>query len=461
MFSVLRLSIIVVLLLVRSCLICGGFGNYTLVSRNFSPLFGWDEVVVPDRLTVTLKATQHTAKNMVSIPVYVSLATVSFRVDLLNDTLHTIMNGIVVPTHTFVFLSKEPYLLDDGVKTLPDSILSFARQGLITVVYTKNIGPHRKLLPILQRFYHRDALIVNIDDDMAYQADSSLLYQLLHAYKHSAGDSVVALRSRRIGLCKESVSDAKSLRTADLFSRYENWEVHYVTGRTEMFILPTGTGGVLYRPRFFPPAIFDPVFLEVTGTADDLMFRLACMATNTSVLIACRDLEQNNKIVRRCPIEEAYKTPAAATRSAKGRDAAAAAGRNSTATGAAVAPARAPHPHPHLRQHVQHRAQQLYHLTHTALSSSSPPSPAHQRALRTSLYHLNIGGNNDKQWDKAVQYLEQRGLINMTALFQQYHREREGKCYQSTGRVAGSCSIDSCRQGGHTRRVRHANKHQS
>jgi hypothetical protein len=113
----------------------------------------------------------------------------------------------------------------------------------------------------------------------------------------------------------------------------------------------------------------------------------------------------------------------------------------------------------HLRQHTQHRAQQLYH--HITLSHTTPSPSPHQRALRTSLYHLNIGGNNDKQWNKAVQYLEQRGLINMTALFLQYHREREGKCYQSTGRVPASCSIDSCHQAGRTRKPRHANKHQS
>ena len=48
-----------------------------------------------------------------------------------------------------------------------------------------------------------------------------------------------------------------------------------------MLLLPTGTGGVLYRPRFFHSVIFDRNLVNITRTGDDLMFRLATIAMNT------------------------------------------------------------------------------------------------------------------------------------------------------------------------------------
>jgi hypothetical protein len=65
-----------------------------------------------------------------------------------------------------------------------------------------------------------------------------------------------------------------------------------------MLTLPTGTGGVLYRPRFFHPIVFDRDLLNITKTGDDLLFRLATLAMGVRVVTACTDVDA---LGNRCP----------------------------------------------------------------------------------------------------------------------------------------------------------------
>jgi hypothetical protein len=195
---------------------------YNLVSR----WQHWEEVVPRNAVSPSnFSVLGRPSFSMVSVPVYVSLTSVSFRIETLAGTLRTILDGIVIPTHIYVFLSKQPHLLDEGLTRIPEELLRLVAQKLITIVFTDNIGPHRKLIPILHRFYDEDVLIVNIDDDMVHQSQSTLLYQLLRYYKESDGQSVVALRSRRIGFCQEHITllaDNQtlpaSLQRVDLFA---------------------------------------------------------------------------------------------------------------------------------------------------------------------------------------------------------------------------------------------------
>ena len=54
-----------------------------------------------------------------------------------------------------------------------------------------------------------------------------------------------------------------------------------------MLTLPTGTGGVLYRPQFFHPAVFSHLLRNATITGDDLLFRLATFMQGVEVVTAC------------------------------------------------------------------------------------------------------------------------------------------------------------------------------
>ncbi len=187
--------------------------SYLTIIHDYSQQYLWDEVHVTIHYSKHVNAVQRVApllyvhgvnvSEILSQNVYVSLTTIASRINTVYSSILTILNGVVIPTRIFLFVSRTPHLLDDGVVTLPNTLLCLSALNLLTVVFTDNLGPHRKLLPLLSRYYHdTNALIVTVDDDLPYVSDSSLLYQLVHSLVTVAEErAVVALRVRRIGLC--------------------------------------------------------------------------------------------------------------------------------------------------------------------------------------------------------------------------------------------------------------------
>lgn len=221
-------------------------------------------------------------------PVYVSLTTIHSRIYGIASTIESVIDGAYLPDHIYIFVSKTPYLLDEGVTV--EQILTkaghlkqlVADYPYLSIIFTENIGPHRKLLPLLSQKWKEDCVIVTIDDHEIYAR--STLSSLVDYYNITGRDSVVAIRSRRMGIC----SDAPPWHISPYNSQTGRgiWP-EAAPVRREMLTLPTGTGGVLYRPQFFHPIIFDRHFLNLTRTADDLMFRLATMAKGVTVVTAC------------------------------------------------------------------------------------------------------------------------------------------------------------------------------
>lgn len=218
--------------------------DITTIRHDYSNgLFEWEQVYVkPSPLfaerTLNLSVDPRSGVNISKITdykVFVSLATISIRIHRVNNSIFTILDGVLVPTHIFLFISKDAYLLDRGIPLdkIPNDLLNLVHQQLLTIVYTNNIGPHRKLLPLLSRFYCEArpgpttivnsinncndgtsavdrVLIVTIDDDMVYHPRSPLLYRLMSIFIDHNETSVTALRVRRIGLC-EPVEDRSGM----------------------------------------------------------------------------------------------------------------------------------------------------------------------------------------------------------------------------------------------------------
>ena len=71
----------------------------------------------------------------------------------------------------------------------------------------------------------------------------------------------------------------------------------------EMLLLPTGVGGVLYRPRFFNRSVaFSRELFALTLRADDLTFRLATLANGISVYTACVHGDfKDHRLITKCP----------------------------------------------------------------------------------------------------------------------------------------------------------------
>ena len=87
-------------------------------------------------------------------PVYISITSIYQRQSELVVTLNSIISQTVIPDGIFLYLSEDPYLLDSGFKnkTITDKQLNqfIESNPLIKIIWTKNTGPYRKLLPLLE-----------------------------------------------------------------------------------------------------------------------------------------------------------------------------------------------------------------------------------------------------------------------------------------------------------------------
>tara|TARA_B110001452_G_C15241431_1_gene429872 strand:- start:9781 stop:10554 length:774 start_codon:yes stop_codon:yes gene_type:complete len=115
--------------------------------------------------------------------IYVSLTSIYQKQNLLLNTLVSIKNQILLPTKCYIYLSTEPYLLDQGFKNkiLNNDLQEFIdKNDIFEVRWCENIGPYRKLLPLLKEKWNEDCLILTMDDDIFYH--SNLINQLVSDY---------------------------------------------------------------------------------------------------------------------------------------------------------------------------------------------------------------------------------------------------------------------------------------
>lgn len=252
------------------------------------PLYGWD--VYKPRLPKQLLDSNLTmpalggvlASSLVHQPVYVSMTTIAARIGNLHQTISEVLMGPVIPDRIYVFVSRDPYLIDEGVESsgfrqIPPEMNVLAAFYPVTIVFVENIGPHRKLLPLLDNKWNEDCVIITLDDEYKFWI-GNYVQQLINYYTASGRESVVSLKARRIGFCN-----------AQPYSPipYTQWG-EAAFGMHEFFLMPTGTGGVLYRPKFFHPVVFDRLLMNLTRTTDDIAFRLATMVKGVFTVTGCR-----------------------------------------------------------------------------------------------------------------------------------------------------------------------------
>lgn len=308
-------------------------------SKFYPPLYLWEEVAFPplpksNYSQVSTFQSRKAERLTKGLPVYVSLTTISHRLEKACDVIASLLLSpdALIPTHVFLFVSLEPWLMDEGITqhTLLSNVRllhlreqisrTFADENVFSVVYTNNFGPHRKLLPLLSKKWFENCIIITFDDESGrrhphLEGPDKLLAQLLRYYKISDRSSIVALKVRRIGFC-------------DVYPHfvltYHPWWGQTTSGRHEMLVLPTGTGGVLYKPKFFHPSVFDPVLVNITrylfhiqllimpsltptilirlcSVGDDLAFRLATMMKGVKVVVGCHPLQQRYLGTGPCP----------------------------------------------------------------------------------------------------------------------------------------------------------------
>lgn len=161
----------------------------------------------------------------------------------------------------------------------------------------------------------------------------------------------------------------------------------------EMLLLPTGTGGVLYRPSFFHPIVFDKQLLNLTATGDDLSFRLATLARGVPVVTAC----SSDTLDFTCPIRPPSNVLSGQVHTQQ--------------------------------QQLKTRTRKLRSSSDGAKKTSSKgevaPKEADNYGPSLSTKFNNAGANN-VMWTQAVRYLKSRGVLDLSALLQTFAgRERD------------------------------------
>lgn len=337
--------------------------------------------------------------------VYISLTTINQRLYGIAETIRSITTGLVVPSHIYLIISKDPYLLDTGVpessvmKLLSELIEVKKSFPFISVIYSTNIGSHRKLLPLLRHKWHENCAIITVDDHEIYQPN--FLAAMLLYYVASGRDSVVAMRCRRMAVCRSH----SPLQLAPYF-RYGRgiWpEAKY--GTRELLTLPTGIAGVLYRPQFFDEnVIFDRKLVELTKTGDDLMFRISTLAKGVAVVSACTsEMVRNGE---RCPLEppKSIRSPVHGVNITLYNKIAVALKKSLLPLVDVVS--------------ISHGLRR-----NLAVSAERRADPRKQVSLATK---FNEKGGNDVMWKEAANYLKERGIFDFDKLLEErFSIERE------------------------------------
>jgi hypothetical protein len=104
----------------------------------------------------------------------VSLCTIRARLGCVHKTIESLLRQDLVPDAVHLYISPEPYLLDEGIEPadLPPALTRLRDAGLLQIRTTPNTGSLRKLRPALQTALEsseRDStLILCADDDYIY-----------------------------------------------------------------------------------------------------------------------------------------------------------------------------------------------------------------------------------------------------------------------------------------------------
>ena len=194
--------------------------------------------------------------------IVVSLTTTPPRMAHLGQTLHSILTQSRAPDRIALYLPKRYRRPEFGSYELPA-----VPKGIEIRMCDFDFGPATKILPAVKEFAGTNAKIIYCDDDQIY--DAEWIGRLCEKSLAFPSDCI-ADRGLRVAKL-----DAR-LRPKGLSYRIQRlaslglWRPlkQYDAGADGAFDIALGYGGVLVRPEFFPPTVFD--IPDVLWTVDDI-----------------------------------------------------------------------------------------------------------------------------------------------------------------------------------------------
>lgn len=200
--------------------------------------------------------------------VIISLTSFPAAIKFVTPTIKSLLAGSVLPDKIVLYLTYSQF----GEEGVPKDLLELAEGSAVFEIrnYDRDIRSYRKLIPALRDF--PQAVIVTVDDDVAYHKDMLRDLLRLHA---GYPDAVLAHRAKR-------VKPGKPYRKWSKFRWYDFIfkKIHEGYGNMQ-----TGVGGVLYPPGALRKDMLDEeLFTTIAPTTDDIWFWAAAVANGRKII---------------------------------------------------------------------------------------------------------------------------------------------------------------------------------
>ncbi|MDE5674997.1 MAG: glycosyltransferase [Muribaculaceae bacterium] len=200
--------------------------------------------------------------------VIVSLTSFPAAISYVVPTVRSILGGSVLPDKVVLYLTFSQF----GDEGLPQELTRLAQENDLFEIrdYGRDIRSYRKLVPALRDF--PDAVIVTIDDDVAYH--KNMLGDLLQLHERIP-DAILAHR-------------AKLIRPGMPYKKWRKYRwYHFLFKKYIPYYrnIQTGVGGVLYPPGSLKKEMIDEdLFTRLAPTTDDIWFWAAAVANGRKIV---------------------------------------------------------------------------------------------------------------------------------------------------------------------------------
>lgn len=201
-------------------------------------------------------------------PVVVSLTSFPAAIPYAIQAVQSILNGSVLPDKLVLYLTFSQF----GEKGIPEDLLRLSEKNPLFEIrnYNRDIRSYRKLIPALSDF--PDAIIVTVDDDVAYH--KHMLRDLLRMHLQFP-KAVLAHRAKCI----------KPGRPYRAWRKYRWYHFLFKRIHAKFTNIQTGVGGVLYPPHALKTEMMDvELFSQIAPTTDDIWFWAAGVANGIPVI---------------------------------------------------------------------------------------------------------------------------------------------------------------------------------
>lgn len=203
--------------------------------------------------------------NNIDEGIIVSLTSFPERIDNVAITILSIMRQTIRPD-IYLWLSKEQF--PQGIDLLPENLKELLKYRL-HIEFCDDIKPHKKYYYSMKN--NPNKIIITVDDDVLYP--SNVIEELIRLHKKYP-KCIICTRGHLITIKDKNINS------------YKEWiDNPDIDDEPNMYICPTGVGGVLYPPNSLDKEVFNKV--DITNlclNADDLWLKTMSLKHNTNIV---------------------------------------------------------------------------------------------------------------------------------------------------------------------------------